>query len=600
MGRQIVLFLMLYLSCILANSQVATDCIDAIPICDNTPFNGGTNGYGTDDFGGASSSGCLEQTQTGRIESNSAWYRFRTGASGQLGFNIGHDISEDWDFALYRASDCNELGEPIRCNFFDNSDQKSYIGVGEDPSGDAESVLYEDWLQVDEGEDYYLFINNFSSTNSGFSIQFSGDIFATNPYDALDCSIIDNILGPPQAVCEGETVMLDATTSDATGYDWFFDDGSGFAAISGENGPTLNVTISGLYRVLVSRVGENTFSQVQIVFTSTPYAEPVSDDIYCEDEHLFYNLQLKDSEALGAQDASSFLVSYHSSQTDADNGINPLEKEYQKNAGSEIIYIRVTSLENPKCYDATQSFELNAIENPILNIERNVPMCDNNPMVVIGETMPDPNYTYMWDTGEITPTITVTEAGNYTLTATNSSTAISCNTVRTVTVSISASPRITDIEIDEPQLNNTVTVITDAEGEFEYSIDNGEYQTSNVFTNVLPGEHSISMRDFFGCGEVNEQIIVVGFMSHFSPNGDNVNESWYVESLESLNSPVVTIFDRYGKLLTQLTPNSPEWDGTFNGLPLPASDYWFKLSFVNQDGVRTYAKYIQNHFSLRR
>jgi len=148
-----------------AEAQVVQDCVDAIPICSNTPINGGTNGFGVDDFNGAPSSGCLEQTTTGAIESNSAWYRFRTAEAGQLGFNIGHNSNEDWDFALYRASDCSYLGEPIRCNFFDNSENTSFIGVGVDPTGDEDSVHYEDWLQVEAGEDYYLFINNFSNIN---------------------------------------------------------------------------------------------------------------------------------------------------------------------------------------------------------------------------------------------------------------------------------------------------------------------------------------------------------------------------------------------------------------------------------------------------
>ncbi|WP_343485631.1 T9SS type B sorting domain-containing protein [Allomuricauda sp. d1] len=594
-------FLYGFLFCgMILNAQVAADCANAIPICDNTPVNGGTNGYGVDDFNGASQSGCLERTQSGSIESNSAWYRFRTNASGQLGFNIGHDSSEDWDFALYRATDCNSLGDPIRCNFFDNSDQKSYVGVGEDPSGDSGSVLYEDWLQVNAGEDYYLFINNFSSTNSGFSIQFSGEIFVTNPYDALDCSIIDNLLGPPIAACDGETITLDATTSGAVGYNWYANYGSGFQIVTGENGPTYTVANDAIYRVEVLQSGPNIISDVQIAFTTAPMTQPVADDVYCHDGGTAYDLLLKDMEALGAQDPNLFNVSYHASQADAINGMNPLNKQYQKPVGSETIFIRVTSMENSRCFDASQSFELNAIQNPVLNIETDVPMCDNAPMEVIGETMPDPNYTYMWDTGETTPAITVGQPGNYTLTATNTASGITCNTVRTVRVTTSASPRITDIEIDEPQLSNTVTVITDVEGDFEYSLDDGGFQTSNVFEEVFPGAHTITMRDLFGCGVVTEQIVVVGFMNHFSPNGDGINENWHVDGLSNLNSAVVTIYDRYGKLLAQLNESSVGWDGNFNGLPLPSTDYWFKLSYVNQEGVRTYAKYLQNHFSLRR
>ena len=90
------------------NAQISPDCGTAVPICSNTPVNGGTSGYGADDFGGATETGCLETSLSGYIESNSAWYRFRTGAAGQLGFNISFDPTEDWDFALYRASDCGD------------------------------------------------------------------------------------------------------------------------------------------------------------------------------------------------------------------------------------------------------------------------------------------------------------------------------------------------------------------------------------------------------------------------------------------------------------------------------------------------------------
>ena len=132
-------FLLAFLVSFCLTAQISADCVTAIPICDNTPVNGGTNGFGVDDFNGASSTGCLERSST-VIESNSAWYRFRTGASGLLGFNIGVDTSEDWDFALYKTNDCSDLGEPVRCNFFDNNDEDRFIGVGEDPTGNFENI----------------------------------------------------------------------------------------------------------------------------------------------------------------------------------------------------------------------------------------------------------------------------------------------------------------------------------------------------------------------------------------------------------------------------------------------------------------------------
>lgn len=580
-------------------AQVSNECGTAVPICNNTPVNGGTDGYGNDDFNGAATSGCLEQTTTGAIESNSAWYRFRTGASGQLGFNIGHDSAEDWDFALYQTDDCNDLGDPIRCNFFDNSDQRSYTGVGEDPTG-VQSVNYEDWLYVEPGQDYYLLINNFSNLNTGFSIQFSGEIFITNPNDALDCSIISNLLGPPIAACENDLVVLDATTNNASAYAWYADTGMGFQVLSGENSATLQVGSDALYRVEVTTPTETIISDVQVAFTVSPVTSTLTDETFCHEENMMYDLGQKDVEALGSQNADEFMVSYHSSQADADMGANALPKMFAKNPGAETIFVRTTSKANPNCFDTSENFELYAIEKPLVDFDNEAFLCDNATSVEIGETSPNPGYTYQWSSGETSASLNVSQSGEYSVTVTNSHNGVQCDISRTVTVITSDSPRIDDIEIDDLQSNNRVTVISGAIGEFEYSLDGSDFQDSATFEGVLPGAHSLTMRDKNGCGSVTESIVVVGFLNHFSPNGDGRNESWHIEELSSLSDPMVTIYDRYGKLITQLNEFSPGWDGTFEGRPLPATDYWFKLSYINQEGTRTYAKYLQNHFSLRR
>jgi gliding motility-associated-like protein len=56
---------------------------------------------------------------------------------------------------------------------------------------------------------------------------------------------------------------------------------------------------------------------------------------------------------------------------------------------------------------------------------------------------------------------------------------------------------------------------------------------------------------------------------------------------------VIRIFDRYGKLLKQIFPNSNGWDGTFNGQALPSDDYWYTV--VLEDG-----REIKGHFALKR
>jgi len=544
-------------------------------------------------------SGCLEQTLTGAIESNSAWYRFRTGANGQLGFNIGMNTSEDWDFALYRSTDCNNLGEPVRCNFFDNGDENSFMGVGQDPSGDMANIQYEDWLEVTAGEDYYLLINNFSNSNSGFSIQFSGHIFVTNPFDALDCSIINNLLGPPISACEGDIIVLDATTTDAVTYNWFEDLGSGYQTISGENNATLSVSNTAFYRVEVIMPSGNTIiSDVQVAFSTVPITNALSNVSYCSDMTV-YDLAQKDTEALGGQSSDDFVVSYYTDLSDAQSGINFVAKQYQPAIGTQTIFVRTTSLSNPNCFDISQQFDLNVIENPLLDFPEEEFICQDSGSITIGDSTNNINYNYAWDTGETSATISVSQGGSYTLTATNNAAGVGCSNTRTITVVVSTPPIITNVIIDDLQKNNRVSLEIDKEGDFEYWMDDGSAQSSNIFNNVAPGAHSITVNDPGGCGSATENIVVVGFPKFFTPNGDGANDIWNIEGIETLQSPEVLIFDRFGKLLAQIDDES-SWNGMLNGNPLPSTDYWFRLTYLDFDGERTTAKFVDNHFALKR
>ncbi|WP_298501737.1 T9SS type B sorting domain-containing protein [uncultured Maribacter sp.] len=582
------------------HGQVYPDCSNAVPICNNTPVNGGTVGYGVDDFNNAEESGCLRRTMSGFLETNSAWYRFRTGASGQLGFNIGFDVSEDWDFALYKASDCNALGEPVRCNFFDNADANSFMGVGVDPTGDEDTFLYEDWLQVEAGEDYYLLLNNFSNTNSGFSIQFSGDIFITNPYDALDCSIINNLLGPPISACDTDNIVLDATTVGAVTYEWFLDIGTGFSRIPGENGPTLTVAVSALYRVVVVMpTSGNIISEAQVAYSPSPITNSLNNEVVCSDDSVF-SLALKDVEALGGQSPDDFRISYHLSLTDAMNGARAMSKDVIDVLGTHVIYVRTTSIENSSCFDVSEQFTLEVIEEPVLNFPNELFLCANETSGFIGQIIPNTNYSYLWNTGETTSSIEVFQEGVYTLTATQTSNGVSCSNTESITVVISELPRITDVHIDDLQSNNVVTVTIDLEGEYEYQLDDGEIQLSNKFQNVLPGTHSLTVIDPRGCGAVTEEIVVVGFDKFFTPNADGFSDIWHIDGIYILQNPQVYIYDRYGKLIKHLNANSVGWDGTYNGVELPSSDYWFKLTYEDENGQSRTAKYINNHFSLKR
>jgi len=60
---------------------------------------------------------------------------------------------------------------------------------------------------------------------------------------------------------------------------------------------------------------------------------------------------------------------------------------------------------------------------------------------------------------------------------------------------------------------------------------------------------------------------------------------------------LISIFDRYGKLLRQISPAGSGWDGKYDGKDLPSTDYWFSVEFMTQSKQKAIFK---SHFSLKR
>lgn len=95
------------------------------------------------------------------------------------------------------------------------------------------------------------------------------------------------------------------------------------------------------------------------------------------------------------------------------------------------------------------------------------------------------------------------------------------------------------------------------------------------------------------CEEIPEVTCQVEFPKFFTPNGDGRNDMFRVMENPCNTGGMLTIYDRYGNLITQMDMFGSGWDGTSNGVPLPSSDYWFRT--VLADGT-----IFKGHFTLKR
>ena len=79
---------------------------------------------------------------------------------------------------------------------------------------------------------------------------------------------------------------------------------------------------------------------------------------------------------------------------------------------------------------------------------------------------------------------------------------------------------------------------------------------------------------------------------YFTPNNDGYHDLWQV--FDGNNSiRTVNIFNKYGKLLKSLPPNSQGWNGVFNGKLLNTDDYWYVITLKSGETLK-------GHFTLKR
>ena len=170
-----------------------------------------------------------------------------------------------------------------------------------------------------------------------------------------------------------------------------------------------------------------------------------------------------------------------------------------------------------------------------------------------------------------------------------------CFAERAILVNTSETAKIDDIIIETIGDESNISVIVSGTGEYEFSLDNGIFQTENTFFNVLSGNHNISVKDLNGCNLAQEEVSIYSIPKFFTPNNDFINDTWNPAGIGTAENPIVSIhiFNRFGKLITELDPSGNGWDGFANGKQMPSTDYWFKIIFNDK-------QLLQGHFALIR
>ena len=365
-------------------------------------------------------------------------------------------------------------------------------------------------------------------------------------------------------ICYGDIFSLPSTSNNG---------------ISGTWTPALNNTTTTTY-IFTPATGQCASTQILTVIVNQPVT-PIFNSIgpICNGETL--NLPL------------TSLNNINGTWSPASNNAATTTYMFTPAAGECAILATLTIFVNPK---------------PMVDLDDVYAICINTngteifQSSIIATNLSETEYSFEWTnpTGTIVstePSFLPLVSGVYTVLVTSLLTG--CQNEDSTTVIESSPPTLSLTSTsDSFAYNGMIEVSATGNGIYEYSLDNGPWQDSSLFTNVTSGNHSVSGRDKNGCGFSTIDVCLIGAPKFFTPNGDGINETWNIKKISCIENANIFIYDRFGKLLKKINVNGQGWNGTFNGNLLPTDDYWFVIRYL-EPGNSNVLEY-KGHFTLKR
>ncbi|MCG8411039.1 MAG: gliding motility-associated C-terminal domain-containing protein [Bacteroidales bacterium] len=191
---------------------------------------------------------------------------------------------------------------------------------------------------------------------------------------------------------------------------------------------------------------------------------------------------------------------------------------------------------------------------------------------------------YIWQDGETTgETFVASETGDYWVRVVDENGCVGADTAKLI---------VHDLPIVD--LGKDTVLCNDQELEFDVSDIDGNYEwfdgSASPFYTVgyKPYNQKIWVKIVTPFGCENSDTVIVRFCGKFkipnafTPNNDNINDTWVIEELQQYPDAVVNIYNRWGDGVFQSNKNDDFWDGrNMEGKKLPMDTYYYVIELNN-------------------
>lgn len=440
---------------------------------------------------------------------------------------------------------------------------------------------------------------------------------SVSPLPQVDFTLPDVCLSDAFAQFTNTTVINDNTGSALT-YSWNFGDANATPAnnISAEANPKHHYTAVGNYIVTLTVTSAHgcvaTKAQTFTVNGASPVAKltvPNSNALCSGDDVIFDASQ--STVDFGSITKVIFYYNYSNAPTESsvyykNMGQIPADFKFHHNYGlfytpaTQTYDVKMEVYSGESCMDVVLVHNIIVKANPSVTLSQIGAVCFNAPPIQIAQHTNGFTGTGVFSgpgvtaNGLFTPytagvgTVTI----NYVFTAANG-----CNysTSQQVTVNpqptINAGPSLTMLA------GGSITIHTTAAGNqpltYKWTMADGSPAVTlnhddipnPVASPVDDATYVVTVASGDGCvtaANVFIKVLKVPIVPNaFTPNNDGVNDKWQIKYLETYLNCTVDIYNRYGERLYSSVGYTTAWDGTYNGVQLPAGTYYYIINPKN-------------------
>lgn len=385
-----------------------------------------------------------------------------------------------------------------------------------------------------------------------YSVQVTTAQNCTATFDAVVvlAPLVSVALGNDTTICQGQSITLDAGTS-----------GSNYLWSTGATTQSINVLANGTYSVSVSNAACSASDAIEVTVVPGP-TDVLANSTRCVGETVTLDAGNAGSNYLWSTGATNQSI----------------------NVSSAAVYSVVIT--NGSGCSGTFDANVQFVPPPVVDLGMDTVLCEGRTLALDAGNM---GSTYHWSNGSTERTITIGQAGTYSVNVNNGS----CSRSDDITVLYNPSPvRMAVNEFhacldDEPKY-----VVIDA-GNPGSQFDWSTGESTQVVMASAYGWYYVHVTNNYDCttqdsARVIEHCPATIFVPNtFTPNGDGVND-FFLPVGKSIASMRLMIFDRWGELLFETEQLDTGWDGTYQGEYVKNDMYVWRIEykfFTDQDGA---------------